>query len=110
MRGWPRVHAGGLLVASPVLVNEAPEGLVAGPLSAADGGQRAFFAAALHRGRNAQRFAIFCDGAARNVDARVFQLGHDGVVGQDVVRAFFVDQPLDAISHGLRRMRFAAFG
>jgi hypothetical protein len=66
------------------------------------------FAAALHRGGNAHRLAIFRDGAARDVDAGLAQLLDDGVVRQDVARLLRIDQLADAVADGFRRVRLAA--
>src|SRR5947209_9318241 len=69
-----------------------------------------FFAAALDRGRDPHRLAIFRHSAPRNVDARLAQTIHDGVVGQDILRALRVDQLLDTVPYRFRRMRLAAVG
>ena len=68
------------------------------------------FAPALHRRRNPQRIAVFGDGAPGDVDARAAQHLDDGVVGQNVGRAFRVDQLLDAMAHRFGGMRIAAVG
>src|SRR5437868_4302161 len=56
-----------------------------------------FFAAALHRGRYPHRLPVFRDGAPRDLDARLAQPLHEGVVGQDVLGALGIDQLLDAV-------------
>src|ERR1700722_18154114 len=65
-------------------------------------------AAALHRGGNPHRFAVLRDGAAGNVDARLSELLHDGVVRQDFVGLLSVDQLPDAVTHGFGRMGLTA--
>src|SRR5262249_28327230 len=53
----------------------------------------------LHRGRDAHGFAILCNGPARDVDPGRAQPFHDGVVGENILRAFRIDQLLDAVTH-----------
>src|SRR5215467_11099341 len=62
----------------------------------------------LHRGGDAHGLAIFCDGSPRDVDPRRAQLFHDGIVGQDLVGAFGVDELADAVAHRLRGMGLPA--
>src|SRR5256885_13956116 len=75
----------------------------------ASGGARrcVLFAAALHRRRYPHRFTVFCDGSPRDLDARLAQPLHDGIVGEHVLRTFGIDQLLDAMAHGFRRVRLA---
>ena len=89
---------------------------VAGPVGGC-GGRREriaehalLVAAALHRGRNSHRFAVFRNGAAGDINAGFAQSFHDGVVGEDHGRVFRIDQLLDVVANGLRRMRLAAIG
>ncbi len=63
---------------------------------------------ALDRGRDSQRFPVFGDGPARDVDAVLLQHLDQLVVGQDVLGRLIVDQRLDAEAYGFRRMCLAA--
>src|SRR5947209_19268331 len=67
-----------------------------------------FFTAALDRGRYPHRLAIFRHSAPRNVDARLAQTIHDGIVGQDIARVFGINQLLDAMTHRLGGVCLAA--
>src|SRR3954469_2260692 len=73
-------------------------------------GERLLLAPALHRGRDAHRFAVFCNRSPRNVDAGLAQPFHDGIVGQHLGGTFGFDQLFDAVAHRFGRMGFAAVG
>src|SRR3954468_9076483 len=71
---------------------------------------RLLLPAALHRGWDAHGLTVFGNRATRDVDASMAKLLDDRVVGKNVGRVFTVDQLPDAVTHGFRRMRFAAVG
>ena len=77
------------------------------PTPGSDTRRHLLLAAALHRGRNAQRLAIFGDGAAGDVDAVALQVFDELVVGQHRLRHFRVDELADAVAHGFGGMRLA---
>ena len=72
------------------------------------GGHSLLGAPPLHRGRNPHRFAVFGNCPARDIDARLAQLFHDGVIREHVAAVLGVDQLPDAVAHRLGGMRFAA--
>src|SRR5262245_54707851 len=59
---------------------------------------------ALDRGWNVQRIPVFGDRPPRHLDALAVQDVDDPVVGQNVIGRFVVDQRLDAVTHGFRRV------
>ena len=62
-------------------------------------------APALHRGGDAQGFAVFGHRAARNIDAVALQLLHDLIVGQDGLGRFRLNQLANAMAHRFGGMR-----
>ena len=66
-------------------------------------------AAALHRRRNGEGFAIFRHGPARNRDPEAAQRHHDLVVGQDVGRIFPLNHRFDRLADRFGRRLIFAF-
>ena len=54
------------------------------------------------------RFAIFGDGAARDIDAVGSQQRDDAVVGENLRRLLVLDHLADAVAHGFGRVRLGA--
>src|SRR6187399_917642 len=73
---------------------------LAGLKSGARAGGDSLLPTALHRGRNAQGFAVFGNRAPRDVDAVKLQAFDDLVVGQHVACELSLDHLLDAVAHG----------
>src|SRR5207249_3476325 len=71
-------------------------------------GQRLLLAPPLDRRRYPHSLTVFCDSAPCDVDAGFTQPFHDGVVRKNILRAFGVDELLDAMAHRFGRMRLAA--
>src|SRR5262249_26767406 len=78
--------------------------------SGARAGGVSFLPPALHRGRNAQSFAIFGNRAPRDVHAIVLQALDDLVVGQYAARGLGLDYLFDAVAHGFGRVGVAFAG